>query len=94
LNLTIRGGCLAKRVAIENGRAVGVEVEAGGAMQQVYGKQITLCAGAVASPAILMRSGIGPRAELERHGIRALVDASGVGANLIDHPSRLRSAPG
>jgi choline dehydrogenase len=86
LNLTIRGGCLAKCVVIENGRAVGVEVEAGGATQQVYGKRITLSAGAVASPAILMRSGIGPRAELERHGIRAVVDAPGVGANLIDHP--------
>ncbi len=85
-NLTIRGGCLANRVVIENGRAVGVEVESGGEKHRVYGKRITLSAGAFASPAILMRSGVGPRAELERHGIRALVDASGVGANLIDHP--------
>ena len=69
LNLTIRGGCLANRVVIENGRAVGVEVEAGGMTQRVDGKRITLSAGAVASPAILMRSGIGPRAELEQHGI-------------------------
>src|SRR5215831_14255087 len=86
LNLTIRDGCLARRVIVENGRAVGVEVEAGGETQQVYGQRITLSAGAVASPAILMRSGIGPRAELERHGICTLVDAPGVGANLIDHP--------
>ena len=86
LNLTIRGGWLARRVVVENGRAVGVEVEAGAETQQVYGQRITLSAGAVASPAILMRSGIGPRAELERHGIRTLVDAPGVGANLIDHP--------
>jgi choline dehydrogenase len=86
LNLTIRGGCLAKRIAIENGRAVGVEVEAGGSRQLVYGKRITISAGAVASPGILMRSGIGPRSELERHSIRAVVDAPGVGANLIDHP--------
>ena len=86
LNLTIRGGCLVKRVVIENGHAVGVEVESGGLAQTVYGKRITVCAGAFASPAILMRSGIGPRAELERHGIPILVDAPGVGANLIDHP--------
>jgi choline dehydrogenase len=33
-----------------------------------------------------MRSGIGPRSELERHGVRVVVDAPGVGANLIDHP--------
>ena len=92
LNLTIRAGCLAKRVAIENGRAVGVEVEAGGATQLVDGRRIILSAGAVASPAILMRSGIGPRAELERHGIRPVVDAPGVGANLIDHPRVVMTA--
>jgi choline dehydrogenase len=86
LNLTIRGGCLANRVVIENGRAVGVEVEAGGEKHRVYGKRVTLSAGAFASPTILMRSGIGQRAELERHGIRTLLDAPGVGANLIDHP--------
>jgi choline dehydrogenase len=92
LNLTIRGGCLAKRVAIKNGHAVGVEVEAGGSTQLVYGKRITVSTGAVASPAILMRSGIGPRADLQRHGIRAVVDARGVGANLIDHPRVLMMA--
>jgi choline dehydrogenase len=87
LNLTIRGGCLANRVLIENGRAVGVEIDSGGEMQRVQGKRITLSAGAFASPAILMRSGIGPRAELERHGIGPLIDSPGVGANLIDHLS-------
>jgi choline dehydrogenase len=92
LNLTIRGGCLAKRVSIENERAVGVEVEAGGSNQVVYGRRITVSAGAIASPAVLMRSGIGPRAELERHGIRVVVDAPGVGANLIDHPIVLMMA--
>jgi choline dehydrogenase len=86
LTLTIRSECLANRVLIENGRAVGVEIESGGEMQRAYGKRITLCAGAIASPAILMRSGVGPRAELDRHGIQTLVEASGVGANLIDHP--------
>jgi choline dehydrogenase len=86
MNLTIRGGSLGNRVVIEDGRAVAVEVESGGAPQRVYGRRVTLSAGALASPAILMRSGIGPRAELERHGIMTLIDAPGVGANLIDHP--------
>jgi choline dehydrogenase len=86
LNLTIRGGCLVNRIVVENGRAVAVEVEAGGSTQLVYGKRITVSAGAFASPAILMRSGIGPHAELERQGIRMVVKAPGVGANLIDHP--------
>ena len=86
LNLTIRGRCLANRVLIENGRAVGVETESGRETQGVRGKRVTLSAGAFASPAILMRSGIGPRGELERHRISPLVDSPGVGANLIDHP--------
>jgi choline dehydrogenase len=86
LNLTVRGHCLVNRVLIENGRAVGVEVECGGEMQRVYGRRVTLSAGAVASPAILMRSGIGPAADLRALGIEPLVDLPGVGGNLWDHP--------
>lgn len=86
LNLAIRGGCLADRILIENGRAVGVEAVTAGGIHRVYGKRVTLSAGALASPAILMRSGVGRCADLDRHGIRTLVDAPGVGANLIDHP--------
>lgn len=86
LNLTIRGGCLANRVLFEDGRAVGVEVECGGEMQRVFGRRITLSAGAVASPAILLRSGIGPKSDLLALGIEPVVDLPGVGANLLDHP--------
>jgi len=86
LNLTIRGGCVANRVMTEDGRAVGVEAQVEGSTSRVEGRRVTLCAGAFASPAILMRSGVGPSAELERHGIRTLVEAPGVGGNLIDHP--------
>jgi choline dehydrogenase len=46
---------------------------------------VTLSAGAINSPAILMRSGIGPRAELEALGIKCVIDLPGVGRNLIDH---------
>lgn len=87
LNLTLRPHCLVDRVLFDGARAVGVEVECGGEMQRVYGKQITLSAGAVASPAILLRSGIGPKADLLALGIEPLVDLPGVGANLMDHPS-------
>jgi len=48
-------------------------------------KEVILCAGAVHSPAILLHSGIGPRAELERLGIPVVVDLPGVGKNLRDH---------
>ncbi len=83
-NLTIRPDCLVSRVILEGSRAVGVEL-AGGA-EVVRGQRITLSAGAIASPAILLRSGIGPRADLEALGIASAVDLPGVGANLIDHP--------
>ncbi|MBI2767120.1 MAG: GMC family oxidoreductase N-terminal domain-containing protein [Chloroflexi bacterium] len=84
LNLTIRPGCLVHRVLIEGGRAVGVEVECGGVLQRVYGKRVTLSAGAIVSPAILMRSGIGPRVHLEELGIAPVADLP-VGQELIDH---------
>jgi len=85
-NLTIRPGCLVSRVVLKGSRAVGVELSSGGGGEVVRGRRITLSAGAIASPAILLRSGIGPRAELEALGIVSTVDLPGVGANLIDHP--------
>jgi choline dehydrogenase len=87
LNLTIRPDCLVHRVLFEGKRAVGVAVDCGGTIQEVHGRRITLSAGAIASPAILLRSGIGPEADLQALGIRPLVDAPGVGANLLDHPN-------
>lgn len=52
------------------------------------GKEVIVAAGAYCSPPILMRSGIGPKDELEKHGIRCLVDLPGVGRNLMDHVVR------
>ena len=86
MNLTIRPRCLVNRVLLEEGRAVGLEVECGGELQRVYGNNIVLSAGAVMSPAILWRSGIGPRDELDALGIECLLDQPAVGANLADHP--------
>jgi choline dehydrogenase len=86
LNLTIRSAVNVHRVLIENGRATGVELEIGGIIQRINGQRITLSAGAINSPAILMRSGIGPRAELEALGIKCVANLVGVGKNLIDHP--------
>lgn len=86
LNLTIRGDCLINRVVTDGARATGVELECGGATQEVEGQRIVLSAGAIASPAILMRSGIGPEGHLREHGIGVVRDLPGVGANLDDHP--------
>jgi len=85
-NLTVRSRCLVNRILIERNKAVGVEADAGAGGEKFFGRRITLCAGAIGSPAILMRSGIGAHAELERLGIGVAVDLPGVGANLIDHP--------
>jgi predicted dehydrogenase (TIGR03970 family) len=87
LNLSIHPHCLVNRVLVEGNRAVGVEVESGGEMQRVEGRRITLSAGAVMSPAILLRSGIGPKSDLTNLGISPIADLPGVGANLLDHPT-------
>ncbi len=86
LNLTIRGGCLVKRVLLEDGRATGVEVECGGELQTVRGRNVILSAGAIQSPPILVRSGIGAKEEVEGIGVPLVRELPGVGRNLIDHP--------
>ena len=85
-NLTIRANSLVNRVVVERGRAVGVELQTGHGTEMVRARRTTLSAGAIGSPAILLRSGIGPRADVEALGLGTVVDLPGVGANLIDHP--------
>ena len=86
MNLTIRPRVHAHRVIIEDGRARGLEIECAGTTQQVRGRRVTLSAGAIHSPTLLMRSGIGPRDELAALRIKCQVNSPGVGHNLIDHP--------
>src|SRR5262249_4837963 len=87
-NLTIRPRTFVRRLLIEGGRCTGVEVErAYGRVQGIAARLVVLAAGAIMSPAILMRSGIGPRAQLEACGIDVRRDVPGVGANLSDHPA-------
>jgi choline dehydrogenase-like flavoprotein len=52
-NLTTRPGCLVHRILVDDQQAVGVQVEAGGERERVYGRRATLAAGAIGSPAIL-----------------------------------------
>jgi choline dehydrogenase len=85
LNLTVRPNVLVNRVLFDGTRAIGVEAEIGGQVQTVYGDKIILSAGAVNTPPILLRSGVGPRAELRRLGIQVVHDQPNVGENLIEH---------
>jgi len=77
---------LARRVVIENGRAVGVEVERGGKIEVIKAnREVILAASSINSPKLLMLSGIGPAAHLAEHGIDLVADRAGVGQNLQDH---------
>ena len=82
-NLTVIADTLVDAVVVADGAAVGV-VDADG--RTFAGGAVILCAGAYGSPAILLRSGIGPAADLGAVGIDVVVDRPGVGANLLDHP--------
>jgi choline dehydrogenase-like flavoprotein len=85
-NLTVMTGAHTTRVLMEGERAVGVEVRVDGAVQQLKARrEVLLSAGALQSPQLLMLSGIGPGAQLQKHGIAVVHDAPGVGANLHDH---------
>ena len=80
--LSIRPDTLVARVLLEGGRAVGVELSDGSAIRAGH---VILSAGTYGSPSILLRSGIGPSADLRALGVTPLVDLPGVGANLADH---------
>ncbi|MGI9506669.1 MAG: choline dehydrogenase, partial [Geminicoccaceae bacterium] len=78
--------CYVRRITFEGKRAVGVEIERGGRIEQVQAKrEVVLAAGSVDSPELLMLSGIGPGSHLAEHGIEPLADRPGVGQNLQDH---------
>ena len=77
---------LARRVVIEDGRAVGVEVTRRGRTEIIHARrEVVLAASSINSPKLLMLSGIGPAAHLAEHGIAVIADRPGVGANLQDH---------
>ncbi|RUV90864.1 choline dehydrogenase, partial [Mesorhizobium sp. M1A.F.Ca.IN.022.07.1.1] len=76
----------ARRVVIENQRAVGVEIEAHKQIQVVKARrEVIVAASSINSPKILMLSGIGPGAHLQEIGIEVIADRQGVGRNLQDH---------
>jgi choline dehydrogenase-like flavoprotein len=90
-NLTIMTETTVDKVILEgegpNVRAVAVRVvEKDGTVKNIKARrEIIISGGAYCSPAILMRSGIGPKSEISSHGIHCNVDLPGVGKNLVDH---------
>ena len=76
----------ARKIVIEDGRAVGVEVERGGKIEVIRAEaEVIIAASSINSPKLLMLSGIGPAAHLNEHGIEVVADRPGVGQNLQDH---------
>lgn len=85
-NLTIVTHALTDRILFDGLRARGVAFVGGGRMQIVHARrEVLLCSGAIASPQILQRSGVGPADLLRQVGVPVVLDLPGVGANLQDH---------
>ncbi len=85
-NLFIQTGAQATRLTFDGRRASGVAYQMRGVMRQAHAaREVILCGGVAQSPQLLLLSGIGPRAELERHGISCRQHLPGVGENLQDH---------
>ena len=91
-NLTIRTRSVCNRLLIENVRCVGVHYRNGAREHRATARrEVILSAGAIASPKLLMLSGIGPAAQLRDAGIDVVHDLPGVGANLQEHPQGMVS---
>ena len=85
-NLTVKTSVQVLRIIVEHGRAVGVDyVQAGKTVSVRAEREIIVCSGAIGSPHLLLRSGIGPAAHLREKGVPVVHDLPGVGRNLQDH---------
>lgn len=85
-NLTILTETEVTGLRFEGTRCTGLTVMSQGATKRFLAREVILCAGAIHSPAILMRAGIGGAAQLMGAGIEVIADRPGVGQGLMDHP--------
>ena len=86
-NLTIWAGVHVEGLVMNGYRAEGVHVLRDGERILVRARRVIVTAGAVQSPAMLLRAGIGPPAALRALGIEVAIARPGVGGNLRDHPA-------
>jgi choline dehydrogenase-like flavoprotein len=85
-NLAVNTDVLVKRIVVENGRAIGVEVIENGRATLVRAeREVILTAGAIGSPKLMLLSGLGPADELRALGVDVVADLPEVGRNLHDH---------
>lgn len=98
-SLRVLGEHRAEQILFDHDRAVGVvaRTPSGDEVLVRAGQEVVLAAGAVATPWLLLRSGVGPAAQLRRHAVPVVLDLPGVGASLREHPQvvvRWRARPG
>lgn len=85
-NLAVLTKTMVRRITLKDRRATGLVLRRAGQTVEVHAhREVILCGGAINSPQLLMLSGIGPGAELAKHGIDVIHDAPEVGQNLQDH---------
>ena len=84
-NLTVISGARVHRLALSGTRVTGATAQIHGHATTIEAGLTLVCAGAIETPLLLMRSGIGPAHGLERARVRCVSDHPGVGANLHDH---------
>jgi pyridoxine 4-oxidase len=84
-NLTVISGAMVHRLSLSGRRVTGVTANINGRATAVEAGVTILCAGAIESPLLLMRSGIGAAQSLERAGVACIWDHAAVGENLHDH---------
>ena len=85
-NLTVITHARAKRIIIENETAVGIEYIKNNSTKTVWcNNEVLLSAGSIHSTQLMLLSGIGPADEIQQHGIKSVLDLSGVGKNYQDH---------
>ena len=85
-NLRVRANVAVRRVVFENKRAVAIELEGPTGVERIDASAVILCAGALNTPGVLLRSGVGPDREVRRMQCEPVLDAPAVARRLLDHP--------
>ena len=87
LNLEVRDRTQVERLLVEDGRVTGVIAHRDGQREILRAREVISCSGGIHSPALLLRSGIGPEGHLREVGVEVKHHLSGVGQNLMEHPA-------
>ncbi|MBM3486246.1 MAG: glucose dehydrogenase [Alphaproteobacteria bacterium] len=86
-NLAIMDRTEVERLVFDGRRLTGLVINRDGRSRSIAAGEVVLTAGALHTPTILMRSGVGPAAHLRERGVEVVADRAGVGRNLMEHPN-------